>query len=140
MVVCTINGTTSNERSGGKVIRRLYTANRDIYLHKAPSGTMWIPGTWMWRAALCCMLLETVLHSARGRTNAVCCFAVHSLLSAISQPGGRCLEHRQAELMQTGSSHMEGIGNWAVYVYWHLNSCKLERIRNAVCLATLYHR
>ncbi|KAE8299850.1 Integrin beta-5 Precursor [Larimichthys crocea] len=29
---------------------------------------MWSPrtGTWMWRAALCCMLLETCLHSARG--------------------------------------------------------------------------
>ncbi|XP_042350239.1 integrin beta-5 [Plectropomus leopardus] len=24
------------------------------------------PGTWMWRAALCCMLLETFLHTARG--------------------------------------------------------------------------
>uniref|UniRef100_A0A8D0AE83 Integrin beta n=1 Tax=Sander lucioperca TaxID=283035 RepID=A0A8D0AE83_SANLU len=27
---------------------------------------MWSPGTWMWRAALCCMLLETFLHTARG--------------------------------------------------------------------------
>nr|XP_020493522.1 integrin beta-5 [Labrus bergylta] len=24
------------------------------------------PGTWMWRAALCCALLETLLHTARG--------------------------------------------------------------------------
>uniref|UniRef100_UPI0037E81545 integrin beta-5 n=1 Tax=Semicossyphus pulcher TaxID=241346 RepID=UPI0037E81545 len=24
------------------------------------------PGTWMWRAALCCVLLETLLHTARG--------------------------------------------------------------------------
>ncbi|KAM7406975.1 hypothetical protein PAMA_002941 [Pampus argenteus] len=29
---------------------------------------MWSPGTWtwMWRAAVCCMLLETFLHPARG--------------------------------------------------------------------------
>ncbi|XP_073329581.1 integrin beta-5 [Pagrus major] len=27
---------------------------------------MWSPGTWMWRAAVCCMLLETCLHGARG--------------------------------------------------------------------------
>ncbi|XP_040004093.1 integrin beta-5 isoform X1 [Xiphias gladius] len=27
---------------------------------------MWTPGTWMWRAALCCVLLETLLHAARG--------------------------------------------------------------------------
>ncbi|XP_034002397.1 integrin beta-5 [Trematomus bernacchii] len=27
---------------------------------------MWSPGTWMWRAAVCCMLLETFLHTARG--------------------------------------------------------------------------
>nr|XP_033471309.1 integrin beta-5 [Epinephelus lanceolatus] len=27
---------------------------------------MWSPGTWMWRAALCCMLLETCLQPARG--------------------------------------------------------------------------
>ncbi|XP_070770262.1 integrin beta-5 [Enoplosus armatus] len=27
---------------------------------------MWSPGTWMWRAALCCVLLETFLHTAGG--------------------------------------------------------------------------
>ncbi|KAK5920529.1 hypothetical protein CgunFtcFv8_024330 [Champsocephalus gunnari] len=27
---------------------------------------MWSPGTWMWRVAVCCMLLETFLHTARG--------------------------------------------------------------------------
>ncbi|XP_036966887.1 integrin beta-5 isoform X1 [Acanthopagrus latus] len=27
---------------------------------------MWSPGTWLWRAAVCCVLLETCLHSARG--------------------------------------------------------------------------
>ncbi|XP_022596330.1 integrin beta-5 [Seriola dumerili] len=30
------------------------------------SDTMWSPGTWMWRAALCCVLLETLTHTARG--------------------------------------------------------------------------
>lgn len=33
---------------------------------EALSDTMWSPGTWMWRAALCCMLLETCLQPARG--------------------------------------------------------------------------
>lgn len=28
---------------------------------------MWIPATWTWRAALTCVLLETVLHGVRGR-------------------------------------------------------------------------
>ncbi|XP_071339344.1 integrin beta-5 [Trachinotus anak] len=27
---------------------------------------MWTPGTWMWRAALCCVLLETLTHTAGG--------------------------------------------------------------------------
>lgn len=28
---------------------------------------MWIPATWTWRAALTCLLLETVLRGVRGR-------------------------------------------------------------------------
>lgn len=28
---------------------------------------MWIPATWIWRAALTCVLLETVLRGVRGR-------------------------------------------------------------------------
>lgn len=27
---------------------------------------MWSPGTWMWRVAVCCLLLETFLHAASG--------------------------------------------------------------------------
>lgn len=45
--------------------------------------------TWMWRAALCCMLLQTcLLHNARGRrtkAGIVCffAFAINYLLSAL---------------------------------------------------------
>ncbi|KAF3843535.1 hypothetical protein F7725_002384 [Dissostichus mawsoni] len=36
------------------------------YFDNTPTDTMWSPGTWMWRAVVCCMLLETFLHTARG--------------------------------------------------------------------------
>lgn len=35
---------------------------------------MWSPATWTWRAALTCVLLETVLHGVRGRWEKTRCF------------------------------------------------------------------
>lgn len=85
---------------------------------------MWSQGTWMWRTALCCMLLEVALHRARGRTKAVCCFALHPLL--VSQLRGRRLEYWGLAcvcLLALNSREMQFISRLFASVDYRHNEC-----------------
>lgn len=57
---------------------------------------MWSPATWTWRAALTCVLLETVLHGVRGRLEKTRCSCNQSCV-------GTTHEHANAMDMQTQS-------------------------------------
>ena len=57
---------------------------------------MWSPATWTWRAALTCVLLETVLHGVRGRWQTTWCFCNQSCV-------GRTHKNTSAKDLQRAS-------------------------------------
>lgn len=61
---------------------------------------MWSLGTWMFQAALCCVLLQTVLPSARGRTQDCLLLSTNHCLFLQRPLGCVWITHAELELLE----------------------------------------